>query len=263
MKRLMEKMVFSGFVIACRFATWPTRVSPSFVNATTEGVRRLPSWLAMTVGSPPSTAATTEFVVPRSIPITFAMSSISCWKVSRQRPVSGGAGAPPPSTALRHVDLDLLGLDRVHLGKGHRQHAVPVAGLHVVGLHGDRKLKDTLHASCPALATEVVLRLDGLGILALAPEAQHVSRDGYLNVFLAHAGKVHLHHQRVLRLVHVRGRSPRTLGHPSLCRAAEERVEEPIDLGLNVTDLPYPRPRLQHLSQRTPTHDRHHQTLLD
>src|SRR5262249_7709420 len=134
-------------------------------------------------------------------------------------------GAPPrPAAAFRHLRLYLLVLYRLHLGKRHRQHAVPVAGLHVVGLHGDRELKDTLHASCPALATEVVLRLDGLGILALAPEAQHVSRDRYLNVLLAHAGKVHLHHQLVLRLVHVRGRSPRTLAHPRLCLAAAERV---------------------------------------
>ena len=43
MNRLMEKTVFSGFVIACRFATWPTSVSSSLVNPTTEGVRRLPS----------------------------------------------------------------------------------------------------------------------------------------------------------------------------------------------------------------------------
>ena len=29
MKRLIEKMVFSGLVTAWRFATWPTRRSPS------------------------------------------------------------------------------------------------------------------------------------------------------------------------------------------------------------------------------------------
>ena len=43
MKRLMENTVFSGFVMAWRLATWPTRISPSFVKATTEGVSRLPS----------------------------------------------------------------------------------------------------------------------------------------------------------------------------------------------------------------------------
>ena len=70
MKRLIEKTVFSGLVTACRFATWPTSRSPSFVSATTDGVVRAPSWLTMTVGWPPSMTATTELVVPRSIPIT-------------------------------------------------------------------------------------------------------------------------------------------------------------------------------------------------
>ena len=40
----------------------------------TEGVVRAPSALGMTVGSPPSSTATTEFVVPRSIPTARAMS---------------------------------------------------------------------------------------------------------------------------------------------------------------------------------------------
>src|SRR5215217_7418567 len=66
-------MVFSGFVTAWRLATWPTSRSPAFVNATTEGVVRPPSWLGITTGEPPSMTATTEFVVPRSIPIIFAM----------------------------------------------------------------------------------------------------------------------------------------------------------------------------------------------
>src|SRR5713226_4700470 len=62
-------MVFSGLVTAWRLATWPTRRLPSFANATTEGVVRPPSEFVITVGSPPSMTATTEFVVPKSIPI--------------------------------------------------------------------------------------------------------------------------------------------------------------------------------------------------
>src|SRR5713101_4337906 len=69
MKRLIEKMVFSGLVMACRLATWPTSRSPPFVKATTDGVVRFPSWLGITVGWPPSMTATTELVVPRSIPM--------------------------------------------------------------------------------------------------------------------------------------------------------------------------------------------------
>src|SRR5687767_9574476 len=72
MNRLMEKTVFCGFVTAWRFATVPTRRSPSLVKPTTEGVTRPPSALGMTTGSPPSITATTEFVVPRSIPMIFS-----------------------------------------------------------------------------------------------------------------------------------------------------------------------------------------------
>src|SRR5487761_51323 len=52
-----------------RFATCPTRRSPDFVIPTTDGVVRAPSWLGMTADSPPCITATTEFVVPRSIPM--------------------------------------------------------------------------------------------------------------------------------------------------------------------------------------------------
>src|SRR6266487_2236507 len=62
-------MVFSGFVTACLLATWPTSRLPSLVKATTDGVVRPPSEFVITVGSPPSITATTELVVPKSIPI--------------------------------------------------------------------------------------------------------------------------------------------------------------------------------------------------
>src|SRR4051794_6323084 len=73
MNRLMEKTVFVGFVTAWRLATVPTRRSPLCVKATTDGVVRPPSEFSMTVGSPPSRTAMHEFVVPRSIPMVFAM----------------------------------------------------------------------------------------------------------------------------------------------------------------------------------------------
>ncbi len=74
MWRLTDRMVRSTFVTACRFATSPTRTSPFLAKATTDGVVREPSALAITVGSPPSSTLTTEFVVPRSIPTARAMS---------------------------------------------------------------------------------------------------------------------------------------------------------------------------------------------
>ena len=76
MNRLMENTVFSGFVTAWRLATWPTSRSPDLVKPTTDGVMRLPSGLVMTTGSPPSITATTELVVPRSMPIILLMSYV-------------------------------------------------------------------------------------------------------------------------------------------------------------------------------------------
>src|SRR5882724_12008029 len=73
MKRLMEKIVFSGFVTCCRLAGTPTSRSPPCVKATTDGVVRPPSRFGITVGSPPSSTAMQELVVPRSMPIVFAM----------------------------------------------------------------------------------------------------------------------------------------------------------------------------------------------
>src|SRR5688500_13662759 len=75
MNRLMENTVFLGLVIAWRLATWPTRISPSFVKATTDSVSRLAAWLRLTTGSPPSSTDTTEFVVLRSMTMGVAMLS--------------------------------------------------------------------------------------------------------------------------------------------------------------------------------------------
>src|SRR5665213_180876 len=77
MCRLIEEIVRSGLVTAWRFASCPTSRSPVFVKATIEGVVRLPSALAMTVGLCPSITDTTEFVVPRSIPTTLAILNCS------------------------------------------------------------------------------------------------------------------------------------------------------------------------------------------
>src|SRR2546425_11293364 len=71
----MDETVRSGFRIAWRFAAAPTRRSPLLVKPTTEGVRLLPSAFGITRGSPPSITATTEFVVPRSIPTVLGIAS--------------------------------------------------------------------------------------------------------------------------------------------------------------------------------------------
>src|SRR5213082_2470434 len=73
MNRLIENTVFSGLTAAWRRASWPTRRSPDLVKATTDGVVRPPSAFGMTTGSPASMTATTELVVPRSMPTVFAI----------------------------------------------------------------------------------------------------------------------------------------------------------------------------------------------
>src|SRR5881227_1377751 len=108
-------MVFSGLVIACRLATCPTNRSPALVNATTDGVVRPPSSLAMTLGSPPSITATQELVVPRSIPIILAiMLSLSVLaydcvsKCGFRRQASGVRGLGFPEARCLKPDAALL-----------------------------------------------------------------------------------------------------------------------------------------------------------
>jgi hypothetical protein len=57
-------------VTACLLAAAPTNLSPSFVNATTEGVVLTPYEFSRTLGVLPYIIATQELVVPRSIPMT-------------------------------------------------------------------------------------------------------------------------------------------------------------------------------------------------
>jgi len=54
-------------------AVSPTSRSLFLLKATTEGSKREPSAVGMTVGSPPSITATTLFVVPKSIPMIFVI----------------------------------------------------------------------------------------------------------------------------------------------------------------------------------------------
>src|SRR3954447_5954337 len=133
MKRLMEKTVLVGFVTAWRLATVPTRRSPPWVNATTDGVVRPPSAFSMTVGSPPSRTDMHEFVVPRSMPMVFAISaSPSKISVGVTQIIAGRAhpqkGSFPAVWAARmagaaavtkhvHVKLELLAArrDREHV----------------------------------------------------------------------------------------------------------------------------------------------------
>ena len=76
MTRFPEYIVPWGSRIASRRASKPTSRSPQSVNATTDGVVRAPSAWGTTDTSPPSQAAMTEVVVPRSMPTARAMSHL-------------------------------------------------------------------------------------------------------------------------------------------------------------------------------------------
>src|SRR3989454_925604 len=96
MNRLAEEMVCSGLSTAWRLASWPTRRSSVLVNPTTDGVKRLPSLLMITVGFPPSITATTEFVVPRSMPTAFAIPHLTAFVSGLPHRVSQQLGITPP-----------------------------------------------------------------------------------------------------------------------------------------------------------------------
>ena len=68
--RFAPNTVRCGLVTIWRLLAAPTTTSPSAFHDTIDGVVRPPSWLWMTMGSPPSSTATHELVVPRSIPMT-------------------------------------------------------------------------------------------------------------------------------------------------------------------------------------------------
>src|SRR5438105_4266802 len=110
-------MVFSGFVTAWRLATCPAKRSPFLAKPTTEGVVRPPSWFGITTACPPSITATTELVVPKSMPmilLIFPQSSrvrspasyisllpLSNFSVLLSSPKRGD-GADPGSPPSRH-----------------------------------------------------------------------------------------------------------------------------------------------------------------
>src|SRR5213593_2282244 len=162
--------------MAWRFATCPTRRSPVFANATTEGVVRLPSALGITCGSPPSITATHEFVVPRSMPIIFAIipSMVRCggavqgpsawWILFARRPV--WSAARPRSAG--GLDRNLAGLGLFGLRDGDFQDSVSIRRLDLVALDRVVQLERALERPVDALDPVIgrVLLLLGPGLLA-------------------------------------------------------------------------------------------------
>src|SRR3954449_3000661 len=114
-------MVRSTLVTAWRLAISPTRTSPFLANATTDGVVRPPSAFAMTVGSPPSRTATTEFVVPRSIPTARAIRDLlsrSCGCARSGGRLESAALKSATTAEGRQVDCCILERTRLNLRTG-------------------------------------------------------------------------------------------------------------------------------------------------
>src|SRR3954454_8500070 len=142
MKRLIEKIVLVGLVTAWRLATVPTRRSPLWANATTDGVVRPPSAFSITVGSPPSRTAMHEFVVPRSIPIVFAITR-----------------SPSKKISVRLAQILASSTHQFHAGRAHSQQRALLAG-------GALRM-----ARAAAVAEQVDVQLE---LLAARGDGQHV-----------------------------------------------------------------------------------------
>src|ERR1700730_2085872 len=208
----------------------------------------------MTAGSPPSTTATTEFVVPRSMPITFAMScsllSECLDRLPRRRACAHRASPPAPvRAALRRFDLDLLRLVLFGLRKLHREHPVPIGRLDLLGVDRRRQREGTLELAVPALPTVAAPLLDIGGPLPLTLDRQQVVGQGEMNVLLAEPRQLGGDHDLVLGLVHVRRGGPHPLGRN---RLAEETVEETAHLRMHVAPVTG-----QLLRERAETNQRH------
>src|SRR6267142_2160409 len=260
MNRLIENTVFSGFVIACRLATCPTRISPSFVNPATEGVSRLPSWFAITVGLPPSTTATTELVVPRSMPITFAIvdSPFSFVSIATERVRPAPSRHSYGFDRLNDVALDRLGLDLVRLRELHFEDSVAVRRLHLLGLHGHRQLDAALELPVDALDVMDALVLGLTVECALALHGQQVPYDRQGHILLRDTRQLEIQHEIILGLMHVENRCPRPHRRPGRrgSRPSQETVEQAVDLSLYVGHVAKRIPSLNG-HERTPTLNRH------
>src|SRR5262245_35567415 len=84
--RLKHEKLRVGRTAAWRLARVPTYRSPFSPKATTVGVEFIPSILGTTTVLPPIIAATTDLLVPKSIPIAASAGR------GTDAPVSGGAG---------------------------------------------------------------------------------------------------------------------------------------------------------------------------
>src|SRR5271156_1194254 len=108
--------------MACRFAASPTNRSPVLVNATTDGVIRRPSEFSRTLGSPPSMTAMQEFVVPKSMPMTFAIKKLVVFLNCRADTIVRNSSSTRGAIDAKHLqDAESLQLKINTSHSGHLQ----------------------------------------------------------------------------------------------------------------------------------------------
>src|SRR5262245_27918242 len=183
----------------------------------------------MTAGSPPSTTATTELVVPRSMPITFAMSSVSpsvkCLARTARSRRRGHRRRLSAGDGLHHVDLDLLRLDLLDLRHADGEDTIPIARLDLVRLHRDRQGQGPLELPDPALPPLVAVLLRYRVRASLGPHNVHCAGNREADVLLVESGKVHRDHEVVSVPAHVDSQKPDPLSTAGVVRPTDEAVE--------------------------------------
>src|SRR5258706_13847047 len=175
----------------------------------------------MTSGLPPSITATTEFVVPRSMPITFAMlSSCACRTGSRRMPRASGLDRDSPRTGP-------------HTRPGERdgQHAVGHARLGPLDIEV-RGQRDGPHEAAVATLGDVEVSAPVLALLALVPANDEAAGgDRQADIVAAEAGDLHGDDHLVVGLPHLRGRKRSTRPGGEQARGL---LEEPLHPAIEI-----------------------------
>src|SRR3974390_97721 len=107
-----------------------------------------------------------------------------------------------------HIDFDLLRLGFLSLLNAQRQYAVAVIGFDRFAVHGVRQREAACKRTIRALHAQIVFFVHLLLELALTTNRQDVVLDTNVELLWLDLRDVRLHHQFVLGLVNVDGRSP-------------------------------------------------------
>src|SRR4051812_24303582 len=173
--RFTETTVRSALVTDCLRASAPTSRLPFLAMATTEGVRRYPARFGITTGVPDCTVATTELVVPRSMPITGSTAVSHAFQENARLLVLGMLGEDQRQLVTRlrlEPELDeCLAEEQARLGVAARRDLHGLGGEARRLLHLSRGVRAArgAHRALVAVGIDLVgLRVGGHGRLHVA-----------------------------------------------------------------------------------------------